>query len=77
MDPISPEHHVMVRVACGIHHISYVRLRKDALYNFQWSITQIFLHIVLDAMLFKLHMKFAPGWVLIWVNFDPIQEIGW
>ena len=24
----------------------------------------------------KLHAKFAPGWALIWVNFDPIQEIG-
>ena len=27
-------------------------------------------------MLLKLHAKFAPGWVLIQVNFDPIQEIG-
>ena len=24
----------------------------------------------------KLHAKFTPGWVLIQVNFDPIQEIG-
>ena len=23
------------------------------------------------------HVKLAPGWALIWVNFDPIQEIGW
>ena len=27
-------------------------------------------------MLFKLHAKLAPRWVLIRVNFDPIQEIG-
>ena len=27
-------------------------------------------------MLLKLHAKLAPGWVLIRVNFDPIQEIG-
>ena len=27
-------------------------------------------------MLLKLHVKFAPGWALIRVNFDPIQEIG-
>ena len=27
-------------------------------------------------MLLKLHAKFAPEWVLIRVNFDPIQEIG-
>ena len=22
------------------------------------------------------HVKLTPGWALIWVNFDPIQEIG-
>ena len=27
-------------------------------------------------MLLKLHTKLAPGWALIQVNFDPIQEIG-
>ena len=27
-------------------------------------------------MVLKLHMKLAPGWALIQVNFDPIQEIG-
>ena len=27
----------------------------------------------LEAVLLKLH---APGWGLIWVNFDPIQEVG-
>ena len=27
-------------------------------------------------MLPKLHAKLTPGWVLIRVNFDPIQEIG-
>ena len=32
--------------------------------------------IVLEAVLFKLNAKFAPGWALIRVNFDPIQEIG-
>ena len=31
---------------------------------------------MLEAMLLKLHAKFAPGWALIRVNFDPIQEIG-
>ena len=32
--------------------------------------------IALEAVLHKLHAKLAPGWVLIWVNFGPIQEIG-
>ena len=27
-------------------------------------------------MLLKLHVKLSPGWALIQVNFDPIQEIG-
>ena len=27
-------------------------------------------------MLLKLHTKLAPGWALIQVNFDPMQEIG-
>ena len=31
---------------------------------------------MLEAMLLKLHAKLAPGWELIRVNFDPIQEIG-
>ena len=34
---------------------------------------------MLNAVLLKLHMKFAPGWALIWVNFDPIwaKSRGW
>ena len=42
-------------------------------------ITQRFLseiRIALEAVLLKLHVKLAPGWALIRVNFDPIQEIG-
>ena len=31
---------------------------------------------MLKVVLLKLHVKLAPGWVLIRVNFDPIQEIG-
>ena len=31
---------------------------------------------MLKAVLLKLHVKLAPGWALIQVNFDPIQEIG-
>ena len=31
---------------------------------------------MLEAVLLKLHAKLAPGWALIRVNFDPIQEIG-
>ena len=34
------------------------------------------IHIVLKAMLLKLHAKLALGWVLIQVIFHPIQEIG-
>ena len=34
------------------------------------------IRIALEAVLLKLHAKLAPGWVLIQVNFDPIQEIG-
>ena len=29
-----------------------------------------------EAVLLKLHVKLAPRWVLIQINFDPIQEIG-
>ena len=32
--------------------------------------------ITLEAVLLKLHAKLTPGWALIQVNFDPIQEIG-
>ena len=28
------------------------------------------------TVLLKLHAKLAPGWALIRVNFDPVQEIG-
>ena len=66
-------------VTYGAHRISYVILRKDPLHWFRWSITRCFLPeicIVLEAVLLKLHATFASGWVLIWVNFDPIQEIG-
>ena len=31
--------------------------------------------IVLQAVLLKCNTKLAPRWRLIWVNFDPIQEI--
>ena len=34
------------------------------------------MRIALEAMLLQLHPKLAPGWVLIRVNFDPIQEMG-
>ena len=42
-------------------------------------ITQCFLlqiRVALKAVLLKLHTKLAPGWALIRVNFDSIQEIG-
>ena len=42
-------------------------------------ITRSFLpeiHIALEAVLLKLHAKFIPGWALIQVNFDPMQENG-
>ena len=32
--------------------------------------------MALEAVLLKLHTKLAPGWVLIHVNFDPIQKSG-
>ena len=31
---------------------------------------------MLEAVLLKLHAKLALGWLLIQLNFDPIQEIG-
>ena len=66
------------RLPCGAHRISYVLPRKDAIYLFRWSITRRFLPeicIALEAVLLKLHTKLAPGWALIWVNLNPIQEI--
>ena len=32
--------------------------------------------IALETVLIKLHTKLAPGWALIRVNIDPMQEIG-
>ena len=29
-----------------------------------------------EAVILKLHVKLAPGWALIQVNFDPLLEIG-
>ena len=46
-----------------LHDVSYLKYSSGT-------------HIVLDAVLLKLHAKLAPGWALIRVNFDPIQEIG-
>ena len=34
------------------------------------------MYIALEAVLLKLHAKLPPGWALIRVNFDPIQENG-
>ena len=31
---------------------------------------------MLEVVLLKLHAKLAPGWALIRVKFDPMQEIG-
>ena len=31
---------------------------------------------MLEAVLLKLHAKLVPGWALVQVNFDRIQEIG-
>ena len=33
------------------------------------------IRIALEAVLLQLYAKLAPGWALIQVNFDPIQEI--
>ena len=30
-----------------------------------------------EAVILKLHVKLAPGWALIHVNFDPLVEIGY
>ena len=32
--------------------------------------------IALETVLIKLYTKLAPGWALIRVNVDPMQEIG-
>ena len=34
------------------------------------------IRIALEAVVLKLHAKLAPGWPLIRVNSNPIQEIG-
>ena len=44
-----------------LHNVSYLRYTSG-------------IHIALEAMLLNLHAKLAPGWALIRVNFDPIQE---
>ena len=46
-----------------LHDVSYLRYTSG-------------IRIVLETVLLKLHVKLAPGWALIRVNFDPIQEIG-
>ena len=45
------------------HDVSYLRYSSG-------------IRIVLEAVLLKLLTKLAPGWAVIRVNFDPIQEIG-
>ena len=77
---IVPYHHKH-GVARGAHCIGYVVYAKMPCSNLRWSITwsflpQICIAIALVVVLLKLHMKLAPGWALIQVNFDPIQEIG-
>ena len=44
--------------------------------NFGEVLHEVFLRTALEAVLLKLHAKLSPGWALIQVNFDPIQEIG-
>ena len=46
-----------------LHDVSYLRYSSG-------------IHVVLEAVLLKLHVKLAPRWVLIRVNFDLIQKIG-
>ena len=63
---------------CALHLLC-LSMWKMPCSNICWSITQSFLLqicIVLEAVVLKLHIKLAPGWALIRLNFDPIQEIG-
>ena len=68
-------------VACSVHHISYVCLRKNCL---RVTFGEVFHEVSMSdmhsrlrhSMFLKLHTKVAPGWKLIWVNFDPMEEIG-
>ena len=70
-------HHREHGVARSAHCISYVRLRKDArLVATSVKYYTKFLTSDTHTVLLKLHAKLAPGWVLIRVNFDPVQEIG-
>ena len=45
-----------------LHDVSYLRYSSG-------------ICIALEAVLLKLHAKLAPGWALIRVKFDPLQEI--
>ena len=74
--PLNSTMHREHGVACGA---------RLSMHNCWWSITPSFLPqlwIALEAVHLKLHecawcnyAKLAPRWALIWVNFDPIQEI--
>ena len=58
-------HAKMLCISFGevLHNVSYLRYSSR-------------IRIAIEAMLLKLHAKLAPGWVLIQVSFNPIQEIG-
>ena len=63
-------------MACGAHCISYVGLLQ------QMPSVKYYTKFLTSDMhsargcASKLHAKLTPGWVLIQVNFDPIQEKG-
>ena len=58
-------------------HITSV-YTKQPRNNLQWSITRSLLpQIGCPSQTWRVRSKtLAPGWALIWANFDPIQEIG-
>ena len=68
-------------VARGAHRISYSFYAKmpcinfgEVLHNVSYLRYTSGIRIALEAMLLNLHAKLTPGWALIRVNFDPIQE---
>ena len=75
MAPCHREHDVANAVHTALATSVYAKM---SCCNLHWSTKRSFLPQVcrlLEAVLLKLHMKLAPGWVLIWVKFDPTQKI--
>ena len=65
-------------VACSVCHTGYVRVCKAALQQPSAMYNTKFLSSDMQTphIRYIRHTKLSLGWMLTWVNYEPIQEIG-